>query len=54
LKLPLHSVQLIEKGGLANGRLLVVLVSPREIKVEKRDYKKKKNRINKYLNGNTK
>jgi hypothetical protein len=47
LKLPLHPAQLIEKGGSANGRLLVVLLSPREIKVGKRDYRKKKNRINK-------
>jgi len=37
----------MEKGGLANGRLLLVLVSPREIKVGKRDSRKKKNRINK-------
>jgi hypothetical protein len=47
VKLPLHPAQLIGKGGLANGRLLVVLVRPREMKVGKRDYRKKKNRINK-------
>jgi hypothetical protein len=32
----------------------VVLVSPREMKVGKRDYRKKKNRINKQKNGNMK
>jgi succinylglutamate desuccinylase len=47
VKIPLHPAELIGKGELANGRLLVVLVSPREMKVGKRYYRKKKNRINK-------
>jgi hypothetical protein len=39
-ELPLYPAQLIRKGGLANGRLLVVLVSPREMKVGKKRLRK--------------
>jgi hypothetical protein len=38
----LHPAQLIRKGGLANVRLLVVLVSPKEMKVGKRLQKEEK------------